>query len=204
MNKTALNPISILSIFGVMCLSMGFSSIGPSTGSASVVYSQRCGGTLDYLVRDEKGELLSADLVEAKVLEIMLPSGAHATNLEFYLPSYLHTSVRYARTTEYSKEDLERAPKSLRFRTGCGVQLIKVALEYRNKRMVLVFRNVPSEANFYVDSLPFQAGKFEIKCGPGGVSYEVLGRLSPEELDKDETLKKLKAAQVVSAKRWKK
>jgi hypothetical protein len=53
-------------IFIVMCLSIGFSSTGRSTGSASVAYRQRCGGTLDYLVRDEMGKLLSADVLSAK------------------------------------------------------------------------------------------------------------------------------------------
>jgi len=47
MNKTALNPINILGVFIVTCLAIGFSSMGRSTGLASVAYRQRCGGTLD-------------------------------------------------------------------------------------------------------------------------------------------------------------
>ena len=94
MNKSALNLVSILGIFIVMCLLMGLSSTGRSTASSSVAHRQRCGGTLDYLVRDEKGKLLSADLVEAKVLKKVWGGGQDSMDLESYLPSYLHTSVR--------------------------------------------------------------------------------------------------------------
>jgi hypothetical protein len=200
MNKTALNPINILRIFIVICLAMGFSSKGRSTGLASVAYPQRCGGTLDYLIRDEKGKLLSADQVRAGLAEI--ERGILYPNIS--RPSYLLSSVRYAPNTEYPMEELERAPKSLQFKTGCKTRLKSVALTYRNQVMILVFRNVPVEANFYVDSLPFQAGMFEIECSPKAGSHEVLGRMSSEELDKDEDLKKLKGAKVVWAKGWKK
>jgi hypothetical protein len=200
MNKTALNPINILGVFIVMCLAIGFSSIGRSTGLASVADRQRCGGTLDYLIRDEKGKLLSADQIRAEVAE----SGRSIVFPNLSRPSYLLSSVHYAPNTEYSIEELERAPKSLQFKTGCMTRLNKVALLYRNQVMILAFMNVPAEANFYVDSLPFQAGGFEIECSPKSGSHEVLGRMSSEELDKDGDLKKLKGAKVVSAKGWKK
>jgi hypothetical protein len=202
-NKRALNPINILGKFIVVCLSIGFSSIGRSTGSTSVAYRQCCCATLDYLVRDEKGKLLSADRVKAEVLEKVWGNGGDSGDLRFHLPSYLLSSVHNAGNTGYSMEELERAPKSLQFETGCVTRLIKVALEYRDQRMILSFRNTPFETTFYVDSLPFQAGEFEIECSRRG-SGEILGKLSSKDLDNEKDLKKLKGAAVVSAKQWKK
>lgn len=52
--------------------------------------------------------------------------------------------------------------KVLRFQTGCGQRLIEAELEYENQVMVIRFRHVPAEIDFFVDSLSFQEGTFEI------------------------------------------
>ena len=48
----------------------------------------------------------------------------------------------------------------LRFQTGCGQRLIEAELEYENQVMIIRFRHVPGEIDFFVDSLLFQEGNW--------------------------------------------
>jgi hypothetical protein len=168
---------------------------------------QRCAGSVDYLIRDNKGEIVSASKITITVLPIKgyedWGYGRHS-----YRSTHAFDIKSHSRGSN-PRGEMDSEPESLVFGTGCSRPLISVKLEYRKATMVLHFKNVPRESNFYVDSPPFQEGEFEIDLKPVfDPAYSQPPRpieeMDDEEKDKNIYLKELKDAIVISSKKWKK
>lgn len=168
---------------------------------------QRCAGSVDYLIRDDKGEIISASQITVTVLPV-----EGYQNWGYGRHPYRSTRAFDSKSSSPGsnpRRELVSEPESLVFGTGCNRPLISVKLESRKVTMVLQFKNIPSELNFYIDSLPFQEGEFEIDLKP---VFErafseprfPIREMSDEEKDKDMHLKELKEATVISSREWKK
>lgn len=118
-------------------------------------YAQRCGGDLTYFPRNIKGEIMDEEKIDLTYVQ----------NSKAYFPKDLIThdggqtlgSVYLGR--EKQNDDWV---KILRFSTGCGVAFIEIELEHEDQSMLIRFLNIPAEMNFFVDSIPFQRGTYEM------------------------------------------
>jgi hypothetical protein len=176
-----------------------------TVGSGAGLYlgaSQRCGGSLDYLIRDERGAIISASQIKVTVLPV-----AGEEDSSFGMTPYRSARgyTYYHRSPEdRTRNDIGPEPESLTFPTNCSRPLIDVKLEYRNMLMILHFKQVPDELNFFVDSMPFQEGEFEIKLRPKSELYQFSDsqQMSAEEKSENIYLKELIKSPVVAAKEW--
>ena len=150
--------VAVWSLLTILALMLGVVD-GPD-GAPPVSAAQRCAGTLDYVVRDESGRIMSA-------ANVSIVSVAYCA---FQRMSNRFPSAAISRHDE--AERFDPAAETIMFSTECGKPFVHVELEYNGMRMYLVFKNVPSELNFYVDSLPFQEGRFQIDLEPNGPSYD--------------------------------
>lgn len=108
-------------------------------GCSEQIYAQRCGGWVHYIVRDESGAISDPEKAGFKVVRI--------------------GKTEYG--TKASVSGIESI-KTVFIQTHCGVSLAEVRLQIESRVMLLRFHNLPAETNFFVDSLPFQEGTFEI------------------------------------------
>ena len=115
-------------------------------GTAAQTYAQRCGGDFVYVLRNQKGELIDdKEKVDARQMSEMV----HL--VKFPIDEKVVSPDEHAEWV-----------KVLRIQTQCGRRFAEAELEYENQKMVLRFLNMPPETNFFLDSLPFQEGTFEI------------------------------------------
>ena len=136
-------------------------------GTTVNTYAQRCGGDLTYFLRNTKGELIDEEKIDLRYVQ----------NFGAYYPKDLITHPTYqvlgsvylvrevideTRINPEKRSERTEWVKILRVSTGCGKSLIEVELEHENQMMVIRFLNIPAETNFCVDSIPFQAGTFEM------------------------------------------
>jgi len=119
-------------------------------GCSEQIYAQRCGGDVSYIVRDGSGAINALN-------------GPGTVRLKFIRinPSNNSTEPVSESGKKNSAGDTDPV-KIVRVKTGCGLALAEVGLEIEGRVMLLRFYNLPGETNFYVDSLPFQEGTFEI------------------------------------------
>lgn len=108
-------------------------------GCSQQIYAQRCGGWMQYIVRDENGMIQDPQKTLLK-------------------------SVRVGTTESETKDSVGGSDslKTVIINTGCGLSLAEVRLQIESRVMLLRFHNLPAETNFFVDSLSFQEGTFEI------------------------------------------
>ena len=146
-------------------------------GNSGQTYAQRCGGDFRYFLRDEKGALVAGETIHLKYLRENRTAGDSVTPAEDRVLSYSHM-VRYPVAGNVIQPDASTQwVRVLWAETRCGVRLIEAALEHENKIMVLRFHNLPAETNFFIDSLPFQEGTFEIDFKSDmGLKYQKLNR----------------------------
>ena len=116
-------------------------------GGAEQAYAQRCGGDLSYTVRNKQGEIIDADKVELGYIRSFVSDGAEPL-------------IDYGHPWNYVTRD--DSMKMLTVETRCGQYLVEVALKYEGRAMLLRFHNIPPELNFFVDSVPFGEGIYEI------------------------------------------
>jgi hypothetical protein len=116
-------------------------------GCSEQIYAQRCGGDVSYIVRNESGEIIDPEEVGLKFVRVKITNSSTEPVIEY--------------ENENSVRDVDSI-KTVRFPTGCGVYLAEVALEIEGRLMLLRFHHIPMELNFFIDSLPFQEGTFEI------------------------------------------
>jgi hypothetical protein len=136
-------------------------------GTTVNTYAQRCGGDVTYFLRNTKGEIIDEEKIDFRYVQ---NSGAYyPKDLITYPTGQVLGSVYLARDViDQTGIDPEKRSertewiKILRVDTGCGKSLIEVELEHENQIMVLRFLNLPAETNFCIDSIPFQAGTFEM------------------------------------------
>ena len=115
-----------------------------------LAYGQRCGGSIDYIVRNEAGEIIDPTLLLIKTDRIAL--GTIYLNHEGAIGQFGDREIKTVKTVH--------------IRTGCGGSF-KVELKYKGEIMKLIFHHVP-ELNFYVDSIAFRPGAYEIEFGYNG------------------------------------
>ena len=142
-------------------------------GTTVETYAQRCGGDLTYFLRNTKGEIIEGEKIELKLVRqsrleghpfTFYPQDSITYNGDRFLgPGHL---VRYpieeTLTKQVQPSERTEWVKVFRIKTGCGLPFIEAAFEYENQMMVIRFHNIPAETNFFVDSVPFQQGTFEI------------------------------------------
>ena len=116
-------------------------------GGLDQAYAQRCGGDLSYTVRNKQGEIIDAEKVELRYVRRFISDGSEPITEAGHPWNYV------------TRDD---SMKMLRVETGCGYYRVEVALKYEGHTMLLRFRGIPPELNFFVDSIPFQEGTFEI------------------------------------------
>lgn len=138
-----------------------------SAGTTVNTYARRCGGDLTYFLRNTKGEIIDEQKIDLRYVQ---NSGTYSPkDLITYPTGQVLGSVYLGRDTidqtvidpEKRSEPTEWV-KILRVGTACGKSLIEIELEHENQIMVIRFLNIPAETNFCVDSIPFQAGTFEM------------------------------------------
>jgi hypothetical protein len=133
---------------------------------ALIFNTQSCNpAVVDYIVRDEKGEVLSESIV--KSLATQLPKEVGNANVS-------DTQVSFAadKTTYYWPESVEWKDGSklpaLSFANAatCTLHLEDVTLTYHNQKMHLIFNidiaRSQKDRRPVVDSLPFQEGTFRL------------------------------------------
>ena len=108
-------------------------------GCSQQIYAQRCGGGVQYVVRDESGAIKDPEKAELKVVRV--------------------GSKEYETTNSVGGSD---SLKTVFIHTRCGLSLAEVTLKIASRVMLLRFHNLPAEIDFFVDSLSFQEGTFEI------------------------------------------
>lgn len=176
---------------------------------------QRCAGSIDYFLRDEKGEFIPASRVKIVSETVVSTPGVVK---EYGARDGIITVNPYRSTRAFEpppgrparggQSEVGEGPETLHLFTACGWHLLVVKLEYGGAAMTLRFKNIPPDSNFYVDSLPFQEGEFVIDFRPEGEAEGAFRRLagvelmSAEEKGKDVYLKELSESIVVSAKAW--
>jgi hypothetical protein len=154
------------------------------SGGTSQTYGQRCGGDVKYILRNERGETVNTEKVVLKFMrKIPGPHGIPVTYAGDQIRSEsLDDRIWRLRIEErllLPDEGDERVDsiKVFQIHTGCGMHLVEVALEYESRVMSLRFHNIPEELNFFVDSLPFREGTFEIDFkGDMGLKGQKLDR----------------------------
>lgn len=131
-------------------------------GTSVETYAQRCGGDFRYFLRDEKGALVAGETIHLKYFRENRTGNDSVTPGEDRLVSTDHMT-RYPVAGNVMQPDAStQFVRVFWAGTGCGVKFMEAALEHENQIMVLRFHNLPGEANFFIDSLPFQEGTFEI------------------------------------------
>jgi len=121
----------------------------------SALYAQRCGGWVRYIVRDENGTITDPETAGLKFVRV--------------------NGIEYG--IKESVAGVESI-KAVGFQTHCGKRLVEVVLQIESRVMLLRFHNLPAETNFFVDSLPFQEGTFEI-------DFKGEMRLAGQELNRE-------------------
>jgi hypothetical protein len=116
------------------------------SGCLEQTFAQRCAGDISYIIRNERGEIIDAETVELQYIRRFEHNGMESF-AGFRSPTYA--------------QDYD-AVKMLEFQTRCGLDLAEVALKYEGHTMLLRFHNIPAELNFFVDSVPFREGTYEI------------------------------------------
>jgi hypothetical protein len=136
-------------------------------GTTVKTYAQRCGGDLTYVLRNTKGEIIDEEKIDLKYVQ---NSGAYyPKDLITYDGGQVLGSVYLGRhpidenvINPEKQSDRSDWVKILRFTTACGKSLIEIELEHESQTMLIRFLNIPAETNFFVDSIPFQEGTFEM------------------------------------------
>lgn len=131
-------------------------------GNSVQTYAQRCGGDFRYFLRDEKGALIDGEKIHLKYLRENPGAGDSVTQADDRLLNYNHMGRYPVAGNVIQPDERTQWVKVLWAGTRCGVRLIEAALEQENQIMVLRFHNLPAETNFFIDSVPFQEGTFEI------------------------------------------
>ena len=123
-------------------------------GMSSETYAQRCGGWVRYIVRDKGGAITDPESAGLKFVRV--------------------------NGTDYLKDNIAgvESIKGVGFQTHCGKRLVEVMLQIESRVMLLRFHNLPPEIDFFVDSLPFQEGTFEI-------DFKREMRLTGQELNRE-------------------
>lgn len=137
-----MNKLSRRSFFATLILLIG--------GCAAQIHAQRCGGDVRYIVREESGAITAlTDPTNLSIKFVRVNGGDY--------------TAKHFRDSGSSGFVSDSEPiRIIRIQTGCGHLSAEVGLELAGKLMLLRFRNLPGELNFFVDSLPFQEGTFEI------------------------------------------
>lgn len=132
-------------------------------GTTSQTYGQRCGGDFVYWVRDQNGDLIDdKNKLEMKYVRSNPTTGGEVTKVSEELLGLVNLVKHAIDENVVTPDERTEWMKVLRIQTHCGLRFAEVALEYENHKMVLRFHNMPPETNFFLDSLPFQDGTFEI------------------------------------------
>ena len=151
-------------------------------GYSQQIYAQRCGGWMRYVVRDESGAIKDPERAGLKVVRV--------------------GPTEYETTNSVGGSD---SLKTVFIHTYCGVSLAEVSLKIESRVMLLRFHNLPAETNFFVDSLSFQEGTFEIDFkGDMGLRSLELNREGLKDKDGKLLLSgDARAGFLVSANNWK-
>ena len=132
-------------------------------GTTVQIYAQRCGGDFVYWVRDQNGDLIAdKEKLEMKYQRPHPTTGEPVTKVGEELFGPVHLVKHPIEENVVTPDERTEWVKVLRIQTQCGLRFAEVGLEYANQKMVLRFLNMPPETNFFLDSLPFQEGTFEI------------------------------------------
>ena len=116
------------------------------SGGLEQTFAQRCAGHLRYIIRNERGEIIDIEKVELKYIRRFMNDAPSP------LPN--NEGPRY--------EGGYDSVQPLDVKTECGLNLAEVALKYEGHTMLLRFHNIPPELAFFVDSVPFREGTYEI------------------------------------------
>jgi hypothetical protein len=132
-------------------------------GCAETASAQWCSGALIYPVRDENGKIIDANDVSLVLRRVFR-----------YSPGPVYDAIlqREISEEEYgagmigiSSDDNDNGISTIAVRTGCGLKMVAIVLEYKGKKMRLKFHNIP-EASPIVDSVSFGEGTYEIDLEP--------------------------------------
>ena len=126
------------------------------SGSIARTSVQRCGGDLRYILRNEKGEIIDTEKISLRYMRIN--GGEPVTSDHAIVRQRIDESLLGPDNGEERTDSI----KILFIKSGCGLRLVEVELEYENLVMALRLHNVPAETNFLVDSVPFSKGTYEI------------------------------------------
>ena len=132
--------------------------------TTNVAYAQRCGGDLVYFLRNTKGQIIQEEKVDLRYVQ---NSGSFyardlITGNGYQVLGAVYLVRRPIDETVITPDERTERVKALAFRTFCGLSFVEIQLEHEHQTMVLRFHNLPAETNFFMDSLPFQEGTFEI------------------------------------------
>lgn len=125
------------------------------------VYAQRCAGHLLLVLRDKEGTIMDTQNVRLRYLKNG-PSIYEDDQISLQSAQLIRYKFEERMGGPDKPSDRSDSIKVLRIFTGCGIKLVEAALEYDNQHMLLRFRNVPAELDFFVDSVPFRRGTYEI------------------------------------------
>lgn len=153
--------------------------------------AQYCGGTLEYVVRDQNGVII--DALDVRVISL----SAYHPQIDFNNSFPIHTLIRgntsqntlsrsqkeAIKSRGHSRHSLAGRPMSdmteenkarhkpgniedvdvstFAIRMGCGLPFAELVLEYQRDVMHLRFHNV-RELDGFIDSLSFQNGTFDV------------------------------------------
>lgn len=138
-------------------------------GNAVNAYAQRCASDLTYLLRNKKGEIIDEEKIGLRD-QRQTPPGSPAHVPRPPTDAKVITLIRPDEHTD--------SVTVLRFETLCGLRLAEVELQHENQTMVLRFHNIPGDTDFFVDSVAFQEGTFEI-------DFQNDRRLKNQKLNRD-------------------
>ena len=131
-------------------------------GTTVQTYAQRCNGDFVYFLRNQKGDLIDdKEKVDLKRQRYPTSEGL-VTHVGEQMFGPVHLVKHPIDETVVTPNENTEWVKVLRIKTRCGLSFAEVELEHENQKMVLRFLNSPAETNFFLDSLPFQEGTFEI------------------------------------------
>ena len=131
-----------------------------------ISYAQSCNpASVDYLVRDEKGKLLSRDQLTAVFEQLPKQIGDATINQDEV--SFTSDNVTYYWPEDADVEKGTKVP-ALSFANAatCTMRLSEVTLTYQGKKMRLLFNinidRTQDDRRQVVDSIPFQEGSFAL------------------------------------------
>lgn len=128
---------------------------------ANDIRSQYCIGSTGYRIRDEKGAVMSVDEIEKLTMTV------NGYQLEWYHDgAYRAFRIETKRGSELTKQRGGHVDNPINFGINlpafCG-RLGEIVIKKDDVEMHLIFNVEKHNTYYFIDSLPFQAGKFRLK-----------------------------------------